>query len=128
MIANPATAKSLSHVIPPSILNRADEVIEWPLLAPEAWVSPNPRAQVLAMIYCCVGSREDRDRANKAIMEDEAFKEVGKNIPVDMKRMFTGGFKVLRGMWPTAPPGVPTTSSSGDSSGFAKKSLVDGFR
>jgi len=28
MIVNPATAKSLSHVMPPSVLNRADEVIE----------------------------------------------------------------------------------------------------
>jgi len=42
-------------------------------------------------------SREDRDRANKAIMEDKYFKEISQNIPVDMKRMFTGGFRVLRG-------------------------------
>jgi len=48
--------------------------------------------------YAVYKSREDRDRANKAIMDDESFKEVSKNIPVDMKRMFTGGFGVLRGM------------------------------
>jgi len=28
MIVNPATAKSLSHIITPSVLNRDDEVIE----------------------------------------------------------------------------------------------------
>ena len=31
-------------------------------------------------------------------MADEAFKELAKNIPVDMKRMFSGGCKVLRGL------------------------------
>jgi uncharacterized protein YbaA (DUF1428 family) len=48
--------------------------------------------------YAVYRSREDRDRANKAIMEDKSFKEISQNIPVDMKRMFTGGFRVLRGM------------------------------
>ena len=43
-------------------------------------------------------SRADRDRANKAIMEDEGFKALGQHIPVDGKRMFTGGFNVLRGL------------------------------
>jgi len=42
--------------------------------------------------------REERDRANKAIMDDEDCKDLAKNIPVDMTRMFTGGFKVLRGL------------------------------
>jgi hypothetical protein len=28
MIVNPATAKSLSHLIPPPVLNRADDLIE----------------------------------------------------------------------------------------------------
>jgi uncharacterized protein YbaA (DUF1428 family) len=54
--------------------------------------------EIVVSSWAVYNSREDRDRANKAIMEDETFKEVGKNIPVDMKRMFTGGFKVLRGM------------------------------
>jgi uncharacterized protein YbaA (DUF1428 family) len=43
-------------------------------------------------------SREDRDRANKAIVADEDFKKLSAHIPVDGKRMFTGGFKVLRGL------------------------------
>jgi len=30
--------------------------------------------------------------------EDAAFKDVSKMAPVDMQRMFTGGFKVLRGI------------------------------
>jgi uncharacterized protein YbaA (DUF1428 family) len=36
--------------------------------------------------------------ANKAIMEDDEFKELAKNMPVYGKRMFMGGFKVLRGL------------------------------
>jgi uncharacterized protein YbaA (DUF1428 family) len=43
-------------------------------------------------------SREDRDRANKAIMEDKEFGDLFKTMPLDGKRMFMGGFKVLRGM------------------------------
>jgi uncharacterized protein YbaA (DUF1428 family) len=54
--------------------------------------------EIVVTSYAVYKSREDRDRANKAIMDDELFKEVSKNIPVDMKRMFTGGFSVLRGM------------------------------
>ena len=54
--------------------------------------------EVVVTSWAIYKSREDRDKANKAIMEDESFKELGKNMPVDMKRMFTGGFKVLRGV------------------------------
>ena len=43
-------------------------------------------------------SKEMRDKANKAIVEDDDFKKLAKHIPVDSKRMFTGGFKVLRGL------------------------------
>ena len=53
--------------------------------------------EVVVSSWAVYNSREDRDRANKAIMEDAAFKELGKNMPVDGRRMFTGGFKVLRG-------------------------------
>jgi len=31
-------------------------------------------------------------------MEDEDFKQLSTNLPVDGKRMFMGGFKVLRGL------------------------------
>jgi uncharacterized protein YbaA (DUF1428 family) len=53
--------------------------------------------EIVVSSYAVYASREDRDRANKAIMEDTAFKDISKHIPVDMKRMFTGGFRVLRG-------------------------------
>lgn len=54
--------------------------------------------EIVVSSWAIYASREARDRANKAIMEDHAFKELSKNIPVDMKRMFTGGFTVLRGI------------------------------
>jgi len=41
-------------------------------------------------------SRADRDRVTKAMMEDPSFKDMGKTMPVDGKRMFMGGFKVLQ--------------------------------
>jgi uncharacterized protein YbaA (DUF1428 family) len=41
-------------------------------------------------------SRDDRERAMKAMMEEPSFKEMGKTMPVDGKRMFMGGFKVLQ--------------------------------
>jgi hypothetical protein len=41
---------------------------------------------------------EDRERANKAIMEDEGFKVLSQHLPVDAKRLLTGAFKVLRGL------------------------------
>jgi len=55
-------------------------------------------SEIVVSSYAVYRSREDRDRANKAIMEDRSFKEITQNIPVDMKRIFTGGFRVLRGM------------------------------
>jgi uncharacterized protein YbaA (DUF1428 family) len=54
--------------------------------------------EIVVISWAVYKSREDRDRANKAIMEDEDFKQLSKNLPVDGKRMFTGGFKVLRGL------------------------------
>jgi uncharacterized protein YbaA (DUF1428 family) len=54
--------------------------------------------EVVVSSWAVYESRDARDRANKAIMEDKAFQEVREDIPVDMKRMFMGGFKVLRGM------------------------------
>jgi uncharacterized protein YbaA (DUF1428 family) len=54
--------------------------------------------EVVAQSWAVYKSREDRDRANKAIMEDAGFKKLSQHIPVDGKRMFTGGFTVLRGL------------------------------
>jgi len=54
--------------------------------------------EVVVSSWAIYPSRADRDRANEAIMADAAFKELAKNIPVDMKRMFSGGFTVLRGL------------------------------
>jgi uncharacterized protein YbaA (DUF1428 family) len=54
--------------------------------------------EVVVQSWAVYASRADRDRANKAIMEDKDFKELSAHIPVDGKRMFTGGFRVLRGM------------------------------
>ena len=54
--------------------------------------------EIVVQSWAVYESREERDRANKAIMEDESFKKLGPHIPIDGKRMFTGGFKVLRGL------------------------------
>ena len=54
--------------------------------------------EVVAQSWAVYKSRDDRDRANKAIMDDDGFKKLSQHLPVDAKRMFTGGFKVLRGM------------------------------
>ena len=40
-------------------------------------------------------SREDRDRVNKAMMEDPTFHKSFKDAPFDMQRMFMGGFKAI---------------------------------
>lgn len=54
--------------------------------------------ELVAQSWVVYKSREDRERANNAIMEDESFKALNQHIPVDQKRMFTGGFTVLRGL------------------------------
>ena len=54
--------------------------------------------EVVVTSWAVYRSREDRDRANKSIMEDPDFKELSRDMPVDGKRMFMGGFLVLRGM------------------------------
>jgi uncharacterized protein YbaA (DUF1428 family) len=54
--------------------------------------------EVVAISWAVYGSREERDRANKAIMEDADFKKLANSIPVDGRRLFKGGFKVLRGL------------------------------
>ena len=54
--------------------------------------------EIVVSSWAVYSSRADRDRANQAIMADEAFKELAKNITVDMKRMFSSGFKFLRGL------------------------------
>jgi uncharacterized protein YbaA (DUF1428 family) len=54
--------------------------------------------EVVVQSWAIYPSKEARDRANDEIMKDEEFGKIGKNIPVDGKRMFTGGFKVLRGI------------------------------
>jgi uncharacterized protein YbaA (DUF1428 family) len=41
-------------------------------------------------------SRADRDRANKAIMQDPAMKQLG--MPPGAQRLITGGFNVVRGL------------------------------
>ena len=54
--------------------------------------------EVVVQSWAVYPSRAERDRANKAIMDDDDFKKLASHIPVDGKRMFTGGFKVLRGL------------------------------
>ena len=54
--------------------------------------------EIVVSSWAVYKSREARDRANDAIMADPDFKAMASNLPVDGKRMFMGGFKVLRGM------------------------------
>jgi uncharacterized protein YbaA (DUF1428 family) len=54
--------------------------------------------ELVVQSWAIYKSREDRERANKAIMEDEGFKALSQHLPVDARRMFTGGFTVLRGL------------------------------
>jgi len=54
--------------------------------------------EVVVFSYVVYNSRAERDRANKAIMADEAFEEISKSAPIDGKRMFMGGFEVVRGL------------------------------
>jgi uncharacterized protein YbaA (DUF1428 family) len=52
--------------------------------------------EIVMLSWATYRSREDRDRAMKAMMEEPSFKDMGKTMPVDGKRMFMGGFKVLQ--------------------------------
>jgi uncharacterized protein YbaA (DUF1428 family) len=54
--------------------------------------------EIVVQSWAVYSSKEARDRANEAIMKDEDFKNLSQKIPVDGKRMFSGGFKVLRGL------------------------------
>ncbi len=47
--------------------------------------------EVVVFSWITYKSREDRDRINKAIMDDPQMKEMGENMPFDGKRMFMGG-------------------------------------
>lgn len=51
------------------------------------------------VVVCSIAiykSREDRDRANEAIMADPAMQKLG--MPHGAKRLLTGGFNVVRGL------------------------------
>jgi uncharacterized protein YbaA (DUF1428 family) len=52
--------------------------------------------ETIMLAWAVYKSRADRDRVTKAMMEDPSFKDMGKTMPVDGKRMFMGGFKVLQ--------------------------------
>lgn len=47
------------------------------------------------LAWAVYSSREDRDQAMR---EEPSFKDMGKTMPVDGKRMFMGGFKVLQAL------------------------------
>jgi uncharacterized protein YbaA (DUF1428 family) len=51
--------------------------------------------EVVVFSWITYKSKEDRDRINKAVMEDPEMKEMGENMPFDGKRMFMGGFKPI---------------------------------
>jgi uncharacterized protein YbaA (DUF1428 family) len=54
--------------------------------------------EVVVQSWAIYPSREARDKANQAIRNDPEFQKMMSDMPVDGKRMFTGGFKVLRGL------------------------------
>ena len=51
--------------------------------------------EVVVFSWITYKSKEDRDRINKAIMDDPTMKEMGEHMPFDGKRMFMGGFKPI---------------------------------
>ncbi len=51
--------------------------------------------EVVVFSWITYNSKEDRDRINKAIMDDPQMKEMGEHMPFDGKRMFMGGFKPI---------------------------------
>jgi uncharacterized protein YbaA (DUF1428 family) len=52
--------------------------------------------EIVMLSWAVYKSRQDRDRAMQTMMEEPSFKDMGKTMPVDGKRMFMGGFKVLQ--------------------------------
>jgi uncharacterized protein YbaA (DUF1428 family) len=56
--------------------------------------------EVVAVSWVVFKSREDRDRINKAVMEDPQLKEQmdPTRMPFDGKRMFWGGFQTIVGL------------------------------
>jgi uncharacterized protein YbaA (DUF1428 family) len=52
--------------------------------------------ETVMLSWAVYKSREDRDKAMQAMRDDPAFKDMGKTMPIDGKRMFMGGFKVLQ--------------------------------
>ena len=55
------------------------------------------KAEVVLFSYIVYKSRRERDRINKAVMQDPRLKSMMdmKKMPFDGKRMFWGGFKTL---------------------------------
>jgi uncharacterized protein YbaA (DUF1428 family) len=54
--------------------------------------------ETLILAWIVYESREERDRINKAVMEDPRMDEMSKQVdpwPFDPKRMLFGGFKIL---------------------------------
>jgi len=56
--------------------------------------------EVVAVSWVVYKSKEDRDRINKAVMEDPQLKQQMDpgNMPFDGKRMFWGGFQTIVGL------------------------------
>jgi len=56
--------------------------------------------EVVALAWVVFRNKEDRDRINKAIMEDPQLKESmdPSKMPFDGKRMFWGGFQTVVGL------------------------------
>ncbi len=51
--------------------------------------------EVVVFSWITYKSKEDRDRINKAVMNDPQMKAMGEHMPFDGKRMFMGGFKPI---------------------------------
>ena len=56
--------------------------------------------EVIALAWVVYRSKEERDRINKAVMEDPQLKESmdPSKMPFDGKRMFWGGFETIIGL------------------------------
>ena len=56
--------------------------------------------EVVALAWVVFRNKEDRDRINKAVMEDSQLKESmdPSKMPFDGKRMFWGGFQTIVGL------------------------------